>query len=399
MTKTVQRIHVLARMGGLFLALALLAAALSAAERPNIVLVMADDHGWHEVSYYDHPYLKTPVLDEMARQGLRFDRFYAAAPVCSPTRASVMTGRHPNRSGVLSPNHAIRPEEITIAQILKKAGYQTGHFGKWHLGPGRAGAPNNPGAMGFDTWLSHDNFFGYSPLLVRDGAPPRRFHGESSWIVASEAIKYIEQASKNPDPFFTVVWFGSPHEPYSAIDDDLIPFVSFRTRDDIDKRLRHRLGEIVAMDRAIGQLRDFLRDSGLRDNTLLWYCSDNGTPREGCVWTKLRGSKGTVYEGGLRVPAIIEWPDRIKKPGITNVPAVTSDIMPTICDVLDLPLKPSSAAAASPASRASQASVSIRTHLLIWRRELRRTTLRGSIKRQLSERKSIPCSIHAITAS
>ncbi len=114
------------------------------AGRPNIILCMADDQGWGEMGYYGHPALKTPVFDEMAAKGLRFDRFYAGAPVCSPTRASVMTGRHPNRSGVFLWNYAIRPEEVTIAQVLKKAGYRTGHFGKWHLGPVKADSPVNP---------------------------------------------------------------------------------------------------------------------------------------------------------------------------------------------------------------------------------------------------------------
>ncbi|MCP4249256.1 MAG: sulfatase-like hydrolase/transferase, partial [bacterium] len=107
---------------------------------------------------------------------------------------------------------------------------------------------------------------------------------------------------------------------------------------DVDKRLRHRLGEIVALDRAMGQLRDYLRSANLRDNTLLWYNSDNGTPREGCYWTDLRGHKGQFYEGGIRVPAVIEWPAGIKQARTTDVLAVTSDILPTLCDILDLPL-------------------------------------------------------------
>jgi arylsulfatase A-like enzyme len=306
--------------------------------RPNIILCMADDHGFHEVSYYDyHPHIKTPALDEMASQGLRFDRFYAGAPMCTPTRGTVMTGRHPNRYGAFFPNHSLRPEEITIAQILQQAGYATGHFGKWHLGPVKASSPTSPGAMGFDHWLSHGNFFSYNPPLSRDGAPPERIPGESSEVVVAETIKFIGDAVKQGKPFLSVVWFGSPHEPYSAIDEDMIPFHN-KLPADVDKRLRHRLGEIVAMDRAIGQLRDYLESAGLRDNTLFWYNSDNGAPREGAYWSPLRAHKGAVYEGGIRVPAIIEWPALIPEPRVTNVLAVTSDILPTICDLLDLPL-------------------------------------------------------------
>ena len=145
------------------LALFLLSAPLVAAAQPNVVLVMADDQGWGETGYNGHPHLETPVLDEMAAGGLRFDRFYAAAPNCSPTRASILTGRHPNRSGVFAPNHSTRPEEITIAQILRDAGYRTGHFGKWHVGAVKAASPTNPARMGYEEYLAHDNFFELNP--------------------------------------------------------------------------------------------------------------------------------------------------------------------------------------------------------------------------------------------
>ena len=120
--------------------------------------------------------MKTPVLDEMAATGLRFDRFYAAAPVCSPTRASVLTGRHPNRSAVFKWGHPLRPQETTIAEALKNAGYVTGHFGKWHLGAVKVESPVNPGAMGFHEWLSHDNFFELNPSLSRNGGPDGQLH-------------------------------------------------------------------------------------------------------------------------------------------------------------------------------------------------------------------------------
>ena len=136
---------------------------------PNIVLLLGDDHGWDEVGYNGHPFVKTPVLDEMASVGLRFDRFYSAHSSCSPTRGSLMTGRHPNRYGTFQPGFSFRPKEISIAQMLKAAGYGTAHFGKWHLGPVKKDSPTSPGAMGFDEWLSHDNFFEMNPVLSRNG--------------------------------------------------------------------------------------------------------------------------------------------------------------------------------------------------------------------------------------
>ena len=318
---------------------------------PNIVLCMGDDHGWHETGYNGHPYVQTPVLDEMAASGLRLDRFFAAAPVCSPTRGSVMTGRHPNRYGTFGANWSIRPEEITVAQILSRAGYACAHFGKWHLGPVKAGSPTNPGAMGFEEWLSHDNFFEMDPCLSRNGGPPETYEGESSKIIVDAANRFISKANTEGRPFFVVIWFGSPHEPYSGLDEDLeaysdLPAVlqeqtaritSMETGQSaefpLDKVLQARFAEITAMDRAIGELRDHLSVEGVREDTLLWYCSDNGAPSESRFESPMRGSKGQVYEGGVRVPTVIEWPNRIKEARQSAVHGVTSDILPTLCDL------------------------------------------------------------------
>lgn len=327
-----------------------------AADSPNIILCMGDDHGWDETAYNGNPHLKTPVLDEMAAIGLRMDRFYSAHPSCSPTRGSVITGRHPNRYGTFTPGCSIRPEEISVAQILKEAGYVCGHFGKWHLGPVKAESPTNPGAMGFDQWVSHDNFFEMNPYLSRNGGPPELFEGESSEIVIDETIRFIGEAKQNGRPFFAVVWFGSPHEPYSGLEEDLalyddlpasyaersVKLTSMETGRPTTRPLRdvlrERYAEITAMDRSIGHLRDYLDEEGLRNNTLLWYCGDNGTPPSGAVTVPFRGLKGTIYEGGVRVPGIIEWPARITKPRTTDVNTVTSDILPTLCDIVGQPL-------------------------------------------------------------
>ena len=327
-----------------------------AEQRPNIILCMGDDHGWDETAYNGHPHLKTPVLDEMAATGLRLDHFYSASPVCSPTRGSVISGRHPNRYGTFAPNWSIRPEEISIAQILGNAGYSCGHFGKWHLGPVKAESPVNPGAMGFDEWLSHDNFFEMNPYFSRNGGVPERFLGESSELVIDETIRFIGRAKQRQRPFFAVVWFGSPHEPYSGLAEDLalydeLPgrypnrFVSLTGMDTglpvrrpLGEVLQERFAEITAMDRAIGKLRQYLDDEDLRQHTLFWYCGDNGVPASGRVTTPFRGQKGLVYEGGIRVPGIIEWPERIPQPLVTGVNTVTSDMLPTICDLAALPL-------------------------------------------------------------
>lgn len=353
------RIAILAVMAAAVIAASVNDAPAVAAEfngRPNVILCVADDHGWDETGYNGHPHLRTPVLDEMARSGLRFDRFYAAHPSCSPTRGSIITGRHPNRYGTFTPNWSIRPEEISIAHVLSKAGYACGHFGKWHLGPVKAASPTSPGAMGFEKWVSHDNFFEMNPVLSRNGGPPEKFAGESSEIVVEQATEFIDRAHKREQPFFAMICFGSPHEPYVGLEKDLALYddlpASYRERSfrltsletgrpttrPLHEVLQERYAEITAMDRALGQLREWLAENNLRENTLLWFVSDNGSPADGAVTSPFRGHKAQVYEGGIRVPSVIEWPQGIPKPRATDVNAVTSDILPTICDLLNVPL-------------------------------------------------------------
>ncbi len=321
------------------------------APRPNIVLLMGDDHGWDETAYNGHPYLKTPVLDEMARTGLRLERFYSGGSSCSPTRATVITGRNHNRSGTFMPGWSLRPEEIGVARLLRDAGYATGHFGKWHLGPVKAASPVNPGAMGFDEWFSHDNFFELDPWFSRNGDPPVQVKGESSAIVVAEALRFIARAKAAARPFFVVIWFGSPHEPYQALPQDLalyddlpktfasrqVQLTSNETGRSVRRLqrevLRERFAEITAMDRAIGELRTGLRRAGLREQTLLWYCGDNGTSPDAVATVPFRGWKGSIYEGGIRVPGVIEWPGGLPRPRVTDVNTVTSDMLPTVCEL------------------------------------------------------------------
>jgi len=292
---------------------------------PNIVLCMADDQGWGDMAYNGHPVLKTPNFDAMADSTMRFDRFYAAAPVCSPTRGSVMTGRHPNRFGCFKWGHTLRPQEITIADALKSAGYVTGHFGKWHLGSVRKGSPVNPGTSGFDEWLSAPNFFDNDPVLSREGAAIQT-RGESSMVTVEAAIDFIRKHANTPQPLLAVVWFGSPHGPHQAIEKYRALYSGQ------PEELQHFYGEITGMDHAFGKLRNELRTLGIHQNTIFWYCSDNGGLR-GIGATGGRGHKAEIYEGGLRVPALLEWPARIPNPLATNVPCNTSDIYPTLLEI------------------------------------------------------------------
>jgi len=305
--------------------LGLLLAKPSPAAPPNFVLCMADDQGWGDMAYNGHPALKTPVFDELAKTAWRFDRFYAAAPVCSPTRASVMTGRTPNRMGTFSWGWTLRPQEITVAEALKTAGYATGHFGKWHLGSLRADSPVSPGNSGFDTWLSSPNFFEIDPWMCDNGKAVQ-LEGEGSEVIVARALKFIEQQQQGGKPFLAVIWFGSPHNPHVGTEQDLALY------QDQPKKQRNFLAEITAMDRAMGQLRAGLRKLDAAENTLLWYCSDNGAIPEGSTGG-LRGKKGNLYEGGLRVPALMEWPARLKDHRRIDVPCCTVDIYPTLIEL------------------------------------------------------------------
>jgi arylsulfatase A-like enzyme len=333
----------------------LCAPAAAPAAPAGIILMMGDDHGWEETGYNGHPHVRTPVLDDLAATGLKFERFYAAHPSCSPTRASFLTGRHPNRMGTFAPGWSFRPEEITSAHLLSKAGYHCAHFGKWHVGAVKKESPVSPLAMGFHECLSHDNFFELNPFLSRNGGAPEQFQGESSEILIRESIASIARARKAGKPFFQIIWFGSPHEPYSGLPQDLalyddlpskyakkVKLTSNETGGPVRRPqgevLRERYAEITAMDRAIGMLRRHLSESGLRDNTLLFYCGDNGTSPDASLGTPHRGIKATVYEGGILVPGLIEWPARIPRPRSTRFRASTSDLLPTLAALTGQPL-------------------------------------------------------------
>lgn len=312
---------------------AFISPAFAADKRPNFILCMADDQGFGDVGYNSNGALKTPVLDEMARSGLRLDRFYAAAPVCSPTRGSVMTGRHPNRFGCFQWGYPLRPQEITIAEALKAAGYTTGHFGKWHLGSTRADSPVSPGNSGFDVWVSSPNFFDNDPYLSHGGKVVKH-EGESSMVAIEQAIDFIRKASSGgggDKPFLAVIWFGSPHNPHSG-SPELMELYS-----DLPPREAAYAAEITGIDRAMGRLRKELRDLNIADTTLVWYTSDNGPQGGGANVLgsagPFSGRKGELLEGGIRVPGIIEWPAVVKSPRTTHVASGTIDIFPTLLDI------------------------------------------------------------------
>ena len=285
--------------------------------KPHIILIMADDQGYGDCGFTGHPYVKTPNLDAMSENAVVFDRFYAGAPVCSPTRASVMTGRNPVRVNVPNHGHYLRPHETTIAEALKASGYLTAHFGKWHIGSVQKESPTSPGGQGFDHWLTGLNFFDREPYLSLNGSF-QQFKGQGTVITMDHALAHLKNHSLK-QPTFTVIWFPSPHDPHRETS----------TKPDLYQGKPHApyYQEITLIDEQIGRLRKALRDLKIANNTLLWYTSDNG----GLVKEHSGGreKKGSVYEGGLRVPSLIEYPSEFK-PTRISAPTSSTDIYPTL---------------------------------------------------------------------
>lgn len=334
-----------------FSAFAAAPAAIPAAPapRPNIIVLLCDDLGYGDLSSYAHPEIRTPHLDQLARDGVKFTDCYSASPVCSPSRAGLMTGRTPNRLGIrdwIPPQSGIflRPAEITVAQLLKKAGYHTFHAGKWHLNSRTDGSERTPGEAGFDHWLYTQNNAAPSHLnplnFIRNGAPAGPLTGPSSHVVVAEATRWLDATraptAANPAaPFFLNLWFHETHEPVAATDEFL---ALYATEPNPDRR--HYLANASQMDAAVGQLLRYLDDHGLRDNTFIFFSSDNGpetlnryrgAQRSHGSPGPLRGMKLHVTEAGYRVPGIIRWPGHAK-PGIVSAEPICSvDFLPTAC--------------------------------------------------------------------
>ena len=319
-------------------------------QRPNFVLLLADDLGYGDLGCYGHPVLKTPRLDRLAAEGVRFTQFYAAAPVCSPSRAAMMTGRVPNRLGIrdwipLDSGIFLKTEETTFAELLRGAGYRTGFAGKWHLNSRFNGQEPTPGDHGFDHWLATQNNTAHaSPAnFVRNGRRVGRLDKHASQVVVDEGLSFIDAGPKD-QPFLLCVWFHAPHE---RVDSPAEFEAHYAHVDNLTKR--EYFGSVEYVDHQVGRLLDGLEQRGLRDNTFVLFTSDNGPETlhrydgsERCHGSAggLRGMKLHLYEGGLRVPAIVRWPAGGRRTGVEcTEPAGGVDLLPTFAALAgcDLP--------------------------------------------------------------
>jgi len=352
---------------------------------PNILLIMTDDQGWFDAGFNGNTRLLTPHLDHLAGEGIILDRFYAASAVCSPTRASVLTGRNPMRMGIPDANSGHMPlEEITLPELLKEQGYATGHFGKWHLGilttktkdANRGGKSKHEKHFSIPSMHGYDEFFcteskvpTYDPLIkphhfmegesLRYGWRARengeasesyqtaywvgheemasgKLEGENTRLIMDRVLPFIRKSVDQSRPFFATIWPHTPHLPVVADE-------KFR-RLYADLSLEEQLyyGSITAMDAQIGRLWSELETLEVAENTMIWFCSDNGpenhTPGSAGAF---RDRKRSLHEGGLRTPAFLVWKAKYQGGRRVDFPAFTSDYLPTLVELLGLTFQPS----------------------------------------------------------
>ena len=356
----------------------------NALQHPNILYLLADDLGYGDVEYNGGK-AKTPNLNQMARgpNSVLLTRFYSGGPVCSPTRGTLLTGRNHNRyciwhadlgnpcnDGECPCSMPLPTSEVTLPELLKNEGYKTAIFGKWHVGDlkviegGNKKWPvSHPGMHGFDQWLvterdtssvapncrcsKHFSCTVQKRFYRQDACKAyhymdkksdklQAYHdsiiGDSDFIV-DMFEKYLQESHSSEKPFFVILAFHDVHYRYYALD----PYYTMYRKQGYSGDVIHYYGAISQLDQAIGRVRGLLETYGIKNNTFVWFSSDNG-PQKGTPGSTagLRGEKGTVFEGGIRVPAILEWPAVIKANRKSDYPVVTNDLLPTVCDILGI---------------------------------------------------------------
>ncbi len=335
----------------------------SESNKPNIILMMADDLGYGDTGFTGNKIIKTPSLDQMAQEGAILTNFHSGGSVCSPTRGTFLTGRHHHRYGIFWANMGHLPkEEITLSGILKEQGYTTGHFGKWHLGTlSKSSSPKGkkrkpaqnyspPAWHGYDT-----SFVTESAIALWDPAKGNRaknnpfwldgvaldpndpsLQGGASRVVMDKALPFIEKSVNEKKPFFAVIWFHAPHMDVVAGPKYLAKYKGYG-------EAAHYYGVVAEMDEQIGRLRAELKRLGVDNNTLITFTSDNGPEgktkvskgRTAGVTGGLKGHKRDLYEGGVRVPTLALWPERIQAGRVIKTTGSTLDYLPTINDIID----------------------------------------------------------------
>lgn len=325
--------------------------------KPNVILIITDDQGFGDLGYYGNPHIKTPVLDSLARRSVRFDDF-SVNPVCAPTRAALMTGKYAMTAGVHDTYRGgamMAPSEVTIAEILKEAGYKTGMIGKWHLGDNY---PMRPQDQGFDFTLNHlsggigqygdwpntlkrDSSY-FNSILWKNGKQVQT-QGYCTDVFTEAAMDYVEENKEHP--FFMYLSYNAPHGPlqlpqkyydmYKDVDIDAglinqgkpYPNVTDHSRENS----RKVYGMVTNIDDNLRLLFKKLEDLGIDENTLVIFMTDNG-PQHPRYIAGMRGKKGSVFQGGVRVPSFWHYPKAFKEARDINTPAAHYDVLPTLVE-------------------------------------------------------------------
>uniref|UniRef100_UPI003216C238 arylsulfatase n=1 Tax=uncultured Draconibacterium sp. TaxID=1573823 RepID=UPI003216C238 len=331
--------------------------------RPNVLLIITDDQGYGDLGCTGNPHVKTPVIDKFANENIRFNKFYVS-PVCAPTRSSLMTGRYSLRTGIRDTYNGgatMAANEVTIAEMLKQADYTSGIFGKWHLGDNYPSRPNDQGfdesvihlsgGMGqvgdFTTYFQYDKSY-FDPVLWHNGKT-QSYSGYCSDIFTEQAVQFIEKNKENP--FFCYLAYNAPHTPlqvpdkyyqiYKDIDPaagfegDDRPFVQMSEKDKEDARKVYAM--VTNIDDNIGKLLQKLEELDIAENTLVIFMTDNG-PQQTRYVAGMRGRKGSVYRGGVRVPFFMRLPSLFKGEKQIETTAAHIDILPTISEICNVAL-------------------------------------------------------------
>jgi arylsulfatase A len=335
----------------------LFASALTAAERPNLIVIMVDDMGYEGFSCFGNPYFKTPELDQLAAEGMRFTDFHSSGTVCSPTRAGLLTGRYQQRAGIEAVIHPVadHPEhrkglqlsETTFAEQLKLAGYTTGLIGKWHQGYPVNSPDYHPQNHGFDEFIGYHSGNIDFVSHVGDHNVHDWWHGKnetpeegySSHLINRHTLDFVKRHAKSEKPFCLYVAHEAIHNPVQVPGDPVR-----RTPEKWDRwnwrevskeeRIAKYRGMTLPIDEGIGQLKRVLSETGIEKNTFVLVFSDNGPSADFPSGSpNLRGGKGSVYEGGHKVPAIAWWPGRIQPGGVSDQLLTSLDVMPTLLNL------------------------------------------------------------------
>lgn len=326
------------------------AATAGESHRPNVLVILADDLGYGDLSCYGADDLATPAIDALANAGMRFHNFYANCCVCSPTRAALLTGRYHETVGVpgVIRTHAddswgyLAPEAVLVSDLLRQGGYQTALVGKWHLGLESPNTPNERGFEHFHGFLGDmmDSYFHHRRHGVNYMRKNGRVidpEGHATDLFSQWACEFLRQQTSER-PFFLYLAYNAPHTPIEPPPEWVKRVVARQTQ--IDEKRARLVALIEHMDQGIGQVMETLSQTGLADSTLVIFTSDNGGQvNVGANNGPLRDGKQSLYEGGIRVPMIAVWPGQIGPGTESDQIALTMDLLPTICQAADIPVR------------------------------------------------------------